>query len=45
MVLQVDKQKAKVKEHLAAKSKDRALIALKHQKFLEKELQKTDGAV
>lgn len=32
--LQVKDQDAKVKEHLKAKSKERALIALKHKKFL-----------
>jgi len=34
-----------VKSHLQNKAKERALIALKHSKFLEKELNKTDGAL
>jgi hypothetical protein len=40
----VKDQDAKVKEHLKTKSKARALIALKHKKFLQKELDKADGA-
>ena len=42
--LQVKEQDKKVKDLIKAKSKDRALIALKHKKFLEKELDKADGA-
>ena len=42
--IDVDKQNAKIQEHLREKNKQRALIALKHRKFMEKELDKAYGA-
>lgn len=42
--IDTEKQDAKIKEQLAQKNKQRALIALKHKKFLEKEVDKALGA-
>ena len=38
------KQQEKIALHLKEKNKQRALIALKHKKFIEKELDKAMGA-
>ena len=42
--LDVGKQQQKISEYLKEKNKQRALIALKHKKFIEKELDKAMGA-
>lgn len=42
--VQIEEQKAKISEYLKEKNKQRALIALKHKKFLEKEIEKAFGA-
>ena len=42
--LDIDKQKTRIQEFLKEKNKQRALIALKHRKFIEKELDKAFGA-
>ena len=42
--LDVQKQQEKIQQHLKDKNKQRALIALKHKKFIEKELDKAHGA-
>ena len=42
--IQIEQQAEKIKDLIKNKSKERALIALKHKKFLEKELDKASGA-
>ncbi|CDW79385.1 charged multivesicular body protein 6 [Stylonychia lemnae] len=42
--IQVDQQKEKIQEHLREKNKQRALIALKHKKFLDQQYDKSLGA-
>ena len=42
--LDVNKQQEKISQYLKDKNKQRALIALKHKKFIEKELDKAMGA-
>eukprot|EP00347_Sterkiella_histriomuscorum_P011315 403372921 len=42
--IDIDTQDQKIKEHLTQKSKQRALIALKHKKFLEQQHEKSMGA-
>ncbi|CDW81348.1 charged multivesicular body protein 6 [Stylonychia lemnae] len=42
--LQVGQQKEKIQEFLKEKNKQRALIALKHKKFLDKQVEKSLGA-
>ena len=44
MLQQKEKQEQVVKDLLSKKQKERALIQLKHKKFLEKELEKAEGA-
>lgn len=40
----MEQQNVKIKDFLKDKAKQRALIALKHKKFLEKEIDKATGA-
>ena len=42
--VQIEQQNAKIKDYLRDNAKQRALIALKHKKFLEKEMDKASGA-
>ena len=42
--IDIEKQKEKISGYLREKNKQRALIALKHRKFMEKELDKVYGA-
>ena len=42
--LDINKQQEKIQQYLKDKNKQRALIALKHKKFIEKELDKAMGA-
>ena len=42
--LDTEKQQTKIQEHLKEKNKQRALLALKQRKFIEKELDKAMGA-
>ena len=42
--IQLDQQDVKIKDLIKSKSKERALVALKHKKFIDKELDKATGA-